>query len=246
MVKKYGLISFIGLLITTVYAQDIKLDQAKLGEIKQSYKILKLPNISIVDGVDKGDIYFLKVNPNSKKGSRTYKTFIDKKTGMVYVGEAYDPQGKLMVFPKDKKTVDEGISFSYGNGKNEIYVVTDPECPYCTRFEQAAVGKLGDYTVHVIFYPLPFHKKAPAMIEWIMQGKNDKEKREKMEAVMLKHDTAYQMLLQDEKKPFIYSQKIDEAMGRSMRAVEELEANGTPTVYDTNFTMIPWQQLLTQ
>jgi len=246
MVKKYVVMCLIGLFITDGYAEDIKLDKTQLNEIKQSYEILKLPNISIVDGVDKGDIYFLKVQPSSKRGSRTYKTFIDKKTGMVYVGEAYDPQGRLMVFPKDKKVVDEGITFSYGNGKKEIYVVSDPECPYCIRFEQEAIGKLDTYTVHMIFFPLPFHKKAPAMIEWIMQGKNDKEKRERMEAVMLKNDISYKALLQDEKKPFLYSKKVAEAMDRSMRTVEELEAGGTPTVYDENFTIIPWKQLLTK
>ena len=47
----------IGLFISDGYAGDIKLDKTQLNEIKQSYEILKLPNISIVDGVDKGDSY---------------------------------------------------------------------------------------------------------------------------------------------------------------------------------------------
>lgn len=235
---------FASIVITGINASDVKLDTAKLKEIRESSKILQKPNLQIESGLDKGSIYFLKVKATSKRGSRVFETFVDKQTGFVYFGSAYDKEGKPFIFPKETKIIKEGISFSYGTGKKEIYLVTDPECPYCTKFEKAAEGKLDDYTVHVIFYPLPFHKKAPAMIEWIMQGKSDDEKKERLSQVALKNSTEYQALIKDAKKPFKYTPATQESMDRSLKAVKELGTRGTPTTYNEKFIKVPWAKIV--
>ncbi len=231
-------------MFVTVNAADIKLDTAKLKEIKESTKVLQKPNFQIVNGIDKGSIYFLKVKATSKRGSRIFETFVDKQTGIVYFGSAFDKEGKPLMFPKDTKIIKEGISFSYGTGKKEIYLVTDPECSYCNKFEKAAEGKMNDYTVHVIFYPLPFHKKAPAMVEWIMQGKSDAEKKERLSQIALKNSTEYQTLIKDTKKPFKYSTETQKSVDRSLKAVQELGTRGTPSTYDEKFNKIPWAELV--
>ena len=35
-------------------------------------------------------------------------------------------------FPTNAQIVKEGVAFSFGNGP-DLYVVTDPECPFCRR-----------------------------------------------------------------------------------------------------------------
>jgi len=234
----------IALMLTAINAESVKLDAAKLEEIKASSKTLQLPHLKIESGIDKGSIYFLKVKASSEKGSKIFETFVDKQTGFVYVGSAYDKEGKQLMFPKDVKVIKEGVVFSYGTGKKDLYLVTDPECSYCSKFEKEAEGKLGEYTVHVIFYPLPFHKKAPAMIEWIMKGKNDAEKKERLNQIALKNSTEYQSLIKDEKKPFVYTSSTQEIMDKSLRAVSELGATGTPTTYDAELNVIPWPNLV--
>lgn len=234
----------VSIMTVAVKAVEIKLDAVKLNEIKSSNKILQKSHLQIESGIDKGSIYFLKVKAVSKRGSTLFETFVDKQTGFVYFGSAFDKEGKQLIFPKDISVIKEGVVFSYGTGSKDLYLVTDPECPYCTKFEKAAKGNLDDYTVHVIFYPLPFHKKAPAMIEWIMQGKNDSEKKERLDQIALKNSTEYKSLIKDEKKPFIYTSSTQSIMDRSLRAVRELGTRGTPTTYDENFIIMPWQNLL--
>jgi thiol:disulfide interchange protein DsbC len=40
-----------------------------------------------------------------------------------------------------------------GNGKRELYVFEDPDCPFCKKFEEQ-LPKINDVTLHVFLYPL--------------------------------------------------------------------------------------------
>jgi thiol:disulfide interchange protein DsbC len=40
-----------------------------------------------------------------------------------------------------------------GNGRRKIAVFSDPNCPYCKRFEKT-LTKLDDVTVHIFLYPV--------------------------------------------------------------------------------------------
>ena len=82
------------------------------------------------------------------------------------------------------------------------------------------------------------------MVEWIMQGKDDIEKKERFEEVMLKGSTAYQALIKDTKKPFVYSSAIQQYIDRSKQASMELNVRGTPAIYDSNFEPLSQDQLL--
>ena len=225
----------ITILATGVSAADVMLDTEKLKEFKANNKALQKPMLTIKEGMDKESVYFLKIEKKFKKGTRIITAFVDKKTGAVYFGSGYDREGKKMAFPKDEKVIKEGISFSYGQGKKEIYLATDPECPYCVKFEKAAKGKLKDYTVHVLLYPLPYHKKAPAMVEWIMQGKTDVEKKERMEKVMLERSLEYKSLMPKGKKAFIYTPATKALLVKTKKAAAELGVRGTPATFDAAF-----------
>ena len=225
-------------------ATETMLDTAKLPDLKKLNMVLTDPALTIKGAIEKPESYILKLEAKSPRGSQNITAFLDKKTSELYIGSAYDKEGKAIEFPKDAKIVKEGVAFSYGKGSKEIYLITDPECPYCTKFEKAAKGKLDDYTVHVILFPLSFHKKAPVMVEWIMQGKDDIEKKERFEEVMLKGSTAYQALIKDTKKPFVYSSAIQQYIDRSNQASMELNVRGTPAIYDSNFEPLSQDQLL--
>ena len=233
-------------LMMTLNATEIILDKTKLQEIKTKNRVLQDPNLHMTGAIEKPDSYILKLEARTPQGSQLVAAFLDKKTSELYIGSAYDKNGQPIAFPKDVKVIKESVAFSYGNknGK-DLYIVTDPECPYCSKFEKAAKGKLDDYRVHVILMPLSFHKKAPAMIEWIIQGKNDVERKERFEELMLHGSTAYQALIKDAKKPFVYSESVGQTMKKVDRAVMELGVRGTPAIYDENFTLVSQQQLFT-
>jgi len=241
--KKNLLISTISILtmITQVGATEID-----TNKIRSMNKILQDPSLTIRDVLDRGDTYFVRIEAKSKRGSRVLTAFVDKNTSSVYFGNGFDKDGSLITFPADPTIVKDGISFSYGNGKKEIYLVTDPECPYCAKFEREMNGKLSDYRVHVILYPLPFHKKAPAMAEWIMQGKDDIERHKRFKDIMLNRSKEYKSLIKNPKKPFAYSVNTKESILRAKKAVAELSAKGTPMVFDASFKQVPKSALLSK
>jgi len=178
--------------------------------------------------------------------------FVDKSTGAIYKGNRYNQDGKVSVFTKSpqrlariRRTIEQGVSLSFGAGKKILYIFTDPECPYCRKFEKQAKGLLDDYTVKVIFYPLRFHKSAPAMTEWILQGKDDNERHARMEEIMIKHSQAYKSLTA-ENKTFRYTPKIQKILQKGQSAVRLLHVRGTPTIYSETFTKINWGALLSR
>ena len=232
------------LVLTGANAVDTMLSKAKLQEIQKNSLILNKSTITVKEGLDKDSVYFLKLETKTKRGVKLMKAFVDKKTAAVYMGQGYDKDGKVLSFPKDISLIKEGISFSYGKGKKDLYIVTDPECPYCIKFEKASKGKLDEYRVHVILYPLPYHKKAPAMVEWIMQGKDDIEKQKRFEAVMVDKSQKYKTLIIDEKKPFIAVESTKRMIEKSKKAMNELEVRGTPAVFDANFNSVSWGSLI--
>lgn len=234
----------ISLFLTTLQATGVITDPTKLQEIKTKNAVLQDPVLHMIGAIEKPNSYILKIEAISPRGSQLLTAILDKQTNELYIGSAYDKQGKAILFPKDAHAIKEGVSFSYGKGSKEIYIVTDPECPYCTRFEKAVSGKLSDYTVHVILFPLSFHKKAPAMVEWIMQGEDDAQKKKRFEEIMLKGSIQYQSLIKDAEKPFVYSAVVGDEMKKVDRATMELNILGTPAIYDANFNPVEQGQLL--
>lgn len=243
---KRSLLTFTAILLSlsTLQATEIIIDKTKLQEIKIKNKVLQDPSLEMKGALEKPDSYILKIVAKSPRGSQLLTVFLDKKTSEIYIGSGYDKDGKMITFPIDAQTIKEGVAFSYGTGSKEIYIVTDPECPYCARFEKAALGKLGEYKVNVIFFPLSFHQKAPAMVEWIMLGKDDAAKKERFEQIMLKGSTEYSSLIKDVKKPYVYSPDIAKVMEKMDAAVRELKVRGTPAIYDANFEPLEQQELL--
>lgn len=235
------------LIVATLSMAETKyISKEKINELSKS-KILANMYTRIIEGIDENDTYFLDLQLKSKNAN----AFVDKKSGVIYIGDRYTKDGRKSIFIKSPErmakfytTIKEGISFTYGTGKKELYLFTDPECPYCKRFEKTAKGLLNDYTVHVILYPLKFHKKAPAMTEWIMQGTNDKEKYERMKAVMIENSQTYTAFLPKAGKVFQYSSNIQSILNKGKQAVRLLGVRGTPSIFDVNFTKMNWGKLL--
>ena len=244
MNKTLFILSTAMMLMITVNAGVSTVDKAKLQELKTKNKVLADPALTIKGAIEKPESYILKVEAKSQRGVQNFTAILDKKTSELYIGSAYDKEGEEITFPKDAKVVKEGVAFSYGKGSKEIYLITDPECHYCTKFEKAAKGKLAEYTVHVILFPLAFHKKSPAMIEWIMMGKDDAEKKARFEELMIEGSTKYTTLIKDAKKPFVYSAEGKKYMERSEKTSRELNMRGTPALYDADFNTISQDQLL--
>jgi thiol:disulfide interchange protein DsbC len=228
----------------SLYSASLELNAMQLKEIKKMNKVLQKSTIKIKKGLDKGSYYYLKLEQRSKKGVKTVFAFLQKEDGSLYLGNRYDKNSKKDKFPIDEQIVKDGVSFSFGSGKKDLYIATDPECPYCVKLEKQIHGLLDDYTVHVILYPLNFHKKAPAMVEWIMSGRDDVQKKIRMDKLMLEKSTEYKALLAKKGSKFSYSKTVGTKMEKSIRAIKELGVRGTPSVYDADYNKINWAALV--
>jgi len=227
--------------IKIMMAGEVFIPEDRYSELRKMNVVLSDPALTIRAVIEKPESYVLKLEARSRNGGQFITAYLDKSSSELYMGSAYDKTGNTLLFPFNEKYVKEGISFSYGIGKKEIYLITDPECPYCTKVAKAMEGKLAEYTVHVIFMPLSFHKKAPAMVEWILKGKDDTQRKTRYDALLLKGSTEY---AKDLKQPFGYSAEVKEKMAKAELATMELKVRGTPALYDANFKPISQNRLL--
>jgi hypothetical protein len=107
-------------LMTTLNAGDLIVDKAKLQELKIKNKVLQDPVLTLTGAIEKPDSYILKLEARSPQGSQLITAFLDKKTSELYMGSAYDKEGRAITFPTDAKVVKEGVAFSYGKGSKDI------------------------------------------------------------------------------------------------------------------------------
>ena len=239
LVKSLSTLLFLSSLL---FAQNSFLSKEQLKELKE-YKALKSDTLTLLEGIDEGDTYFLKIQYQKLTKKKILYAFVNKKSQRVSVGTRYEKDGSESLFPKSPeaiKKIKEGVFFSFGTGKKEIYMVTDPDCPYCKRFEKATRGKLGKkYRVHVIYQVFSFHKKSPAMVSWIMDGKDEKERQERMEAIMVEGSKDYLPFLKKDTSP-----KMKEQIAKGLKASQALEAMGAPMFYDTDFKLIDTGELV--
>ncbi len=93
--------------------------------------------------------------------------YVDEKGRFGFVGRLYDLQKSLnltelsladlnRLSPQEIRQLDQLVAFEVGHGPKTIYLITDPQCPFCRRLETTLDGLLkeGLIRVKVILYPL--------------------------------------------------------------------------------------------
>jgi thiol:disulfide interchange protein DsbC len=92
--------------------------------------------------------------------------YTNEKAEKVMLGHIFDLNGndltqqKLDVMAQEslKQNVDLTKALKIGNGKHEVIVFTDPECPFCRKADDMI--KDGNMTQYIfLFTPLPSHQK---------------------------------------------------------------------------------------
>ena len=228
----------------SLFASDKLLSNQELNSVlkatplyPQLENMIKKNNAKI-RATKKDGFYIIEVSTN--RGKALLYVTADKK--YTIIGQVINNQTKKPLipnFPKNAEIIKKGVLFTFGEGKKDIYIVTDPECPFCRMMEKQK-GELlkKNYKVHVILMPLPFHKDAKAMSYYVLAGKTDKEKAKRMQEV-LSGSNAWKNYHPTKKE----KAKFDKELANAKKAAIELGAQGTPSVYDKNFNPIPWPTL---
>jgi len=231
-------------LVASLFASDKLLPQKQVEKILKSSPVYsqvksKLNKGLKVKGVDKGDFYIITVYGKRGEGN----LFISKDLKYTILGNILDNKKKTLLradypvepFKGNKEIVKNGIVFSFGKGKKDLYVVTDPQCPFCQRFEKLAEkSHLSDkYKIHIIFLPLSFHKHSKDMIYYILSANTDQERAKRFRETLTGSDNWKTF-----KPSALQKAKIDKELKKSLKAVDELGARGTPSFYDQNMKEI--------
>ena len=211
---------------------------ASIFKIQPYYRFLARKGVIKYKVYKSDDFYVVKLSANG--GSEVYYVTLDKK--YTVSGNVIDnSKGSYLVPPANKKIVDNGVVFTFGKGKKDIYVVTDPECPFCRRLEREKGKYLEEhYRIHVIFMPLVnIHKDAVPMIYYILAGKTKAEQIKRFKEV-LKGSNAWKNYHPTKEE----KEKFNKIIVKSIQAANELGASGTPSVYNDKLKPIDnWKKI---
>jgi len=121
-------------------------------------------------------------------------------------------------------------SLTIGHGKKVLYVFSDPECPWCKRFHEKFSNKLDKYTIKMFLMPLTsLHPNAVEKSHWILGGKDDKEKLERMTKGFEGSKEYRGYLKQESLEDY---KKVENLLKKYSEVERENEITGTPTVID--------------
>lgn len=89
--------------------------------------------------------------------------YVDAAARVIILGQAIDAksgrnlteerQRKLSVVKWDSLPFDSAVTTIRGSGRRKVAIFSDPNCPYCKRFEKD-LAKLDDITIHIFLYPV--------------------------------------------------------------------------------------------
>jgi len=242
MVKKItlGALLFASSLFATSNEQELIKKVQEIG-------IFKAPSLEVNRVIDKGALLHVGATNTLQNGQKQpVEAFVTSDLQYVILGKAFTAQkGEELFIPVDMKSFTKDAAFSIGTGKKELFLFTDPECPYCVNLEKEVISKLtkeklNEIKIHVILFPLPFHKNATNMSYYVMSQKDNASKYKAIKEIMLNNDTTYAAA----KYSTSELEKLNGSLDKQMEVIQKLGVNGTPTILDINGKKINPSELL--
>lgn len=127
-----------------------RLIESRAGDQAKVERISRVPGSSLYEVTLRG--------PN---GPQLF--YVDEKARVIVVGQVLDGRTGLNLTEERLRSLNaigwsslpfaDAITMKRGTGRRKIAVFSDPNCPYCKRFEKD-LAKLGDITVHIFLYPV--------------------------------------------------------------------------------------------
>lgn len=231
-------ISFILLFISTTLFADIK--ELSINETSNlaQLELLKKDNIKILKAYDIGSLYILKIDIQGNKD----EVFLTKDKKYIISGTVVDTSNSMLVtLPVDLTPTKDKEAFTYGTGKDEYVLFTDPECPYCKKFESYLPQIKDKVKIRVFFYPLEFHQNTKDLSFYILNQKTTTQKI----------DAFYEFNIGDNLdkiKNIKYNKdeqtKLEKQLQEQIDIASKLDIQGTPTIFDKDGNNIIWVNLL--
>ena len=231
--------TFFVLSVFALYANANEQISDKLIKEIESLNLFKGAQIKILRGFDNGDIYLLNVNV---RGQNT-KIYLTKDKKYLVAGDVVNTDSGRAVeipdMPVDMKVTLGKEAFIFGKGKDEYVLFTDPECPYCKKFESYFSQIEDKVKIRVFFYPLPSHANAKDISIFIM-SQNGYENRVKAMTTTNANSPEFLNRKIDDKK----LDELTKSLESQMEVANKLGVRGTPSVFDTKGNKVSWVEML--
>ena len=140
------------------FAAEAAADEAAVRRLVQS-RLGAEGAIETVQRVPGSGLY--EVTIRGAQGPQIF--YVDERAGIIVVGQAIDARTGRNLTEERLRTLNaidwsglpfaDAITTRRGNGWRKIAVFSDPNCPYCKRFEKD-LARLDDLTVHIFLFPV--------------------------------------------------------------------------------------------
>jgi len=205
----------------------------------KSIKMLSPEHITIAKAYDHGLIYELSLEIFTQRGIQYTTAYVTKDKKVVVLGDALDANtGEAIKRPLDMKSIRENADIVYGTGSNELIVFTDPECPYCVKFEKMWPSLSKKVKLYVYFMPLSNHRNATQMSYYVM-NKQGQAAKSKAILDMANGDTSFERLSMTQEMHDSLGEKIKE----NQTLANQFGVRGTPAVFDNKGATVNWSTI---
>lgn len=208
------------------------------SEIKdiQNLQLFKRAQVKVIQGYDAGSVYLLNVEVQG----RADKIFLTRDKKYLIAGDVISTKnGQPLEVPVDLAPTIGKEAFTFGTGKDEYVLFTDPECPYCKKFEEHFPKIEDKVKIRVFYFPLDFHKNAKDISLYVMSQKTYKDK---VHAMI--NTNANTQAFKDRKYDKGELDKLQKHLDSQLEAAKKLGIRGTPSVYDKDGNKVVWAAML--
>jgi thiol:disulfide interchange protein DsbC len=233
--SKIGKLFFaIALLVSSVYALET-LPKQKQDQL-QKLPLFQMAQVKINKAVDAGTFYVLNVTVRGKSD----KIFLTKDEKYIIPGDVISTKnGQPLEIPVDLSITKGKEVFTFGKGKDEFVLFTDPECPYCKKFESYFSQIEDKVKFKILLFPLSFHKHAKDLSIYAMSQKTNDAK-----VKTLLETTADTPAFKNVKYKNGQYEKLEKVLNEQMEIASKLGVRGTPTLFDKDGNKVSWAALL--
>ncbi|RXJ86516.1 thioredoxin fold domain-containing protein [Arcobacter sp. CECT 8985] len=222
---------------TLLYAQKSKEVSKKELNTINNLNLIKQSGITISKAYDLGSIFVLDA---TIQGHAHQELFLTKDKKVVFSGNAINTKnGDNYTLPIDLSNILGKEAFTFGSGKDEYILFTDPECPYCKKFESYFSQIEKDVKIRIFLFPLSYHKNAKELSLYYMSKKT---KKEKVDALL--NVTAQSAEFKNRKYDDAEYAKLEKRLNEQINAAKKLNVSATPTMYDINGKKVSWVEIL--
>lgn len=226
---------FLALILATGLNASQELSKNEIKQIEQ-LELFKRANIQVLKAYDVGSLYLVDIQVQGNND----QVFLTKDKKNLIPGDVINTAtGQKIAIPADVSSIRGKEAFVYGSGTEEYFLFTDPECPYCKKFEAHFPKIEKNVKIRVFYYPLSFHKNAESLSIYVMSKKTKAEKIKAMLSVSV-DDKGYI----NRKYAKGEEAKLEKELAAQMEIAKKLKVQGTPALFDKDGKKVVWVNLL--